>query len=751
MRQAVSESLERTGSNAPQEAKEQPKEEPRPAKPSPPPLDIKGPRQPFSPGAWYQSSKTASEAPQETKAPAPGEEEEYIIHETKFSLVETTEPRALRTNKTTSEPPEEQSYAARDEEDAELINIQLTNTPQPVEEPEEILSALPTEPPPFEDYESKPPEPAEGELISNIPKPLLLDDLKRADFTQRFYNFGRQGHTAAQPLSAGDWKQEAEQVLLWKALRLQEELKRLASQGGEAFTDEEIESLSRQEISNMDPQLIHAIAPLSPEGNDTRSLAVWLMDVFGLESYERNSFWSRCFPSRTWRNWFGTEVKYKTGFIYEPVSEALLLRKLQDVSDSQTFTTSNGDKVGKLTLNKRDDILKELRQMLDPEGGGAASIFANRHPQAGFATSEEVPKWISVGPGYQTGGSWEVSSRPVEISDRATFVVPCVYDPQADCPNFKAFLNETFEGAEDKQERIDALLEWIAAAIFGETTRRAKALYLYGYTATGKSVVCELVKLFFPNQHQSALGFDDLEDKVAVGELSQSRLNVMGEAAKSGAQKSFGSSTFKSAVSGDEIRCNVKFRPGFKFRPNTAFLYAANGRMPLNDCDDSIFRRLIIIHFENPVPVERQDPDLIEKFRSELSGILNLILEAAVAMMPRNNLLDPASSKALKRRWAGQVNSVKAFLDEECRFIPDLWTNKAKYSRKQKDFSTPISQLHRAYKNWCVVDGLKAVGIREFRNRLDGLGIKTKDLSDGTRVPILMLDPDKFREGLRLA
>jgi hypothetical protein len=46
---------------------------------------------------------------------------------------------------------------------------------------------------------------------------------------------------------------------------------------------------------------------------------------------------------------------------------------------------------------------------------------------------------------------------------------------------------------------------------------------------------------------------------------------------------------------------------------------------------------------------------------------------------------------------------------------------------------------------------LRAVGSREFRNRLDGLGIKTKELNDGTRVPVLMLDPDKFVEGLRLA
>jgi len=652
-------------------------------------------------------------------------------------------------------PPSPSKYSNISIPNDDGINIELTGLPRQTQEPEEILSALPVENAPVQDdsFTTSPPE-LVNELESGIPRPLLLDDLQQAEFVQRFYNFGRKGRSPADPLSIADWKKEAEQVLLWKAAKLDKELKQAATLYGETISDEEITRFAESQISEMDPQLVNAISPMSPDGKDTRSLAVWLMDVFGLESYERDTFWSRCFPSSRWRDGTrdGAAIKFKTGFIYEPVPDALLLRKLQDVTDTNTFTTSNGDKIGTLSLNKRDDIIKELRQMLNPAATATAGIFKSlTHDRRGFATSEEIPKWVSVGPGYKANALWEVQSRPVDIGDRATFAVPCAYDPDADCPNFKAFLDETFEGAEDKQERIDALLEWIAAAIFGETTRRAKALYLYGYTATGKSVMCELVKLFFPHQHQTALGFDDLEDKVARGELSQSRLNVMGEAANSGKQKAFGSSTFKSAVSGDEIRCDVKFRTGYSFRPSTAFLYAANGRLPLNDCDDSIFRRLIIIHFQNPVPVEKQDPDIIQRFKGELSGILNLILEAAVHMMPRKSLSDPPSSKLLKRRWAGQVNSVKAFLDEECEWVHDLWTNKTKYSRKKKDFSTPITELHRAYKNWCAIDGLKPVRSREFRNRLDGLGIKTKQMTDGTRVPVLLTDPDKFKEELRLA
>lgn len=635
------------------------------------------------------------------------------------------------------------------------INIELTGLPGPAPEPileesepePEEEPSLPSALPVVNDDFSSVPPGSVGELEDSLPPTLLLDDLKRAEFVQRLYNFARTTNLPSDPLSADEWRREAEDVLLYKATKIKEEIESL--RGNSGISDDELATIEDQALSNLDPNLAHAINPGQPERKHTKSLAEWLMRFYGLEVFERSQFWSRCFPSSRWVSWREQTTKYKTGFIYEPVPEALLLRKLQEVSEDESFITANGERVGNLSLNKRRDVIEELRHMLDPEGGATRSLF-EAGLWSGFATSEEIPKWVEVSPGYEASPRFTIQSRPVEISDKATFVVPCAYDPQADCPNFKRFLDQTFDGAEDKQERIDALLEWIAAAVFGETTRRAKALYLYGYTATGKSVVCELVKLLFPKKNQTALGFEDLENDVSRGELSQSRLNVMGEAAKSGRQKAFGSGIFKSAVSGDEIRCNVKFKKGYKFRPNTAFLFAANGRMPLNDCDDSIFRRLIIIHFQNPVPEADQDPNLINKFRGELSGILNMVLKAAQVMMPKNTLLDPPSSRALKRRWAGQTNSVKAFLDEECSWLPDLWTNKAKYSRKQKHYSTPISQLHRAYRNWCEIDGLKAVGSREFRNRLDGLGIKTKELSDGTRVPVLLDDPDRFTDDLRL-
>jgi hypothetical protein len=60
----------------------------------------------------------------------------------------------------------------------------------------------------------------------------------------------------------------------------------------------------------------------------------------------------------------------------------------------------------------------------------------------------------------------------------------------------------------------------------------------------------------------------------------------------------------------------------FSFKPYARLLFSCN-EIPRNygDRSEGFYRRLIIIRFENPVPPEKRDPNLIEKLASERDGI----------------------------------------------------------------------------------------------------------------------------------
>jgi len=521
------------------------------------------------------------------------------------------------------------------------------------------------------------------------------------------------------------WLEEAQDVLIWKADEIEKIL--LPFKGTDSY-DADLSAAMKV----LDPELTAAIDPPLTASSQSKAIAVAVKHKLGLETFEMGQFWSRVHPTKRWRAWRHSSHAYSTGFLYEPIPEAIIRRHLQVLSDGQ-HRTEEGKLIGTISTNKRTDIIKELADLLNPAGGNPA-FFSDDYatPKTGIATSEKYPRWINIEKGY--GGEFGVTSRFVDVADRARFALKCSYDPEAKCPVFEKFLEETFAGSPDKDEKIEALLEWIAAAVFGRTTKLGKGLYLYGDTSTGKSVVCDLVQALFPEENITSLSFRDLSERFGSAPLANSRLNVMTEASPSGLQKGLTSDVFKKAIVGEMMMSDVKNRDRIRFKPNCALIFAANGRLPLSDTDESIFRRLIVIQFENRVKEADQDVFLVEKLKKELSGILNLILRRGVKVFETDRIVEPSSSRHLKTRWLSQNNSVKAWLDDACSVVE--WKSIRHGSLKSK--STLISPLHRFYKNWCEVDGLRPVGSREFRNRLDGVGIVAKQKDDGTRVPVVV-------------
>jgi P4 family phage/plasmid primase-like protien len=69
---------------------------------------------------------------------------------------------------------------------------------------------------------------------------------------------------------------------------------------------------------------------------------------------------------------------------------------------------------------------------------------------------------------------------------------------------------------------------------------------------------------------------------------------------------------------------------------------------------------------------------------------------------------DPASVTASIRRWREDSDDVLRFLHDRCEFDPERWVSS--------------DALYRAFKDWAVTNGHKAVSSREFAKRLRGHG-----------------------------
>jgi putative DNA primase/helicase len=86
----------------------------------------------------------------------------------------------------------------------------------------------------------------------------------------------------------------------------------------------------------------------------------------------------------------------------------------------------------------------------------------------------------------------------------------------------------------------------------------------------------------------------------------------------------------KQMTGGDTLTARFLHAEWFEFKPEFKLWLATNHKPIVKDSTHSMWRRVRFIPFEVQILKTKQDKRLIEKLRSEYSGILNWIIEGAL-------------------------------------------------------------------------------------------------------------------------
>jgi P4 family phage/plasmid primase-like protien len=180
--------------------------------------------------------------------------------------------------------------------------------------------------------------------------------------------------------------------------------------------------------------------------------------------------------------------------------------------------------------------------------------------------------------------------------------LPYPYDPAADCPRWKAFLERNLEG---DAERIMLLQEWFGYCVTPDTSQQ-KFLLVEGEGANGKSVVCAA--------QEATLGSDNCSDvplelfghrfqlEATLGKLANiaSEVGELDKAAEG---------YLKSFTSGDPMQFERKHKPSFSATPTARLVLATNNRPRFSDKSTGVWRRMILMPFH--VKIEDDDPSRV--------------------------------------------------------------------------------------------------------------------------------------------
>lgn len=294
---------------------------------------------------------------------------------------------------------------------------------------------------------------------------------------------------------------------------------------------------------------------------------------------------------------------------------------------------------------------------------------------------------------------------------RLSKVANVVYDPNAMCEKYKAFMNDIMCGSQEKIRYLQVLLGY---AMRG-TNEREEAYVLYGKTTrNGKSTLLDTIKHLFGdygmNIQPESLAEQKKNGRSASGDIARlcgCRLLQMSEPPK---QMKLDVALLKTLTGRDKITARHLYKDEFEFSP-VFKLFINTNYLPVV-IDDTLFssERIKVITFDRHFEPEEQDTGLKDALKSpeSLSGILNWLLQGNRSYRNNPDAISPPD--AVRRA----TEEYRKHSDKLIQFLDD-------FSDEKPSGLYKCQQLYEAYLQWCkdnnyFTDGKQSF-LGEIRNK----------------------------------
>ena len=269
------------------------------------------------------------------------------------------------------------------------------------------------------------------------------------------------------------------------------------------------------------------------------------------------------------------------------------------------------------------------------------------------------------------------------------------YDPKAECPRFRQYLEEVIEPGQIP------LIQEMLGYFLVPVTRAQKCFVIVGEGAAGKSqLLLVLNEILLGRENVSNVSWQALNERFKTAELFGKLANIFADLPTKNIDDN---GIFKALVGEDYLTVEKKNKNPFSFQSTARLLFSCNN-IPRNygDRSEGFYRRLIIIRFDHAVPEEKRDPELLDKLRQEADGIFLFALEGLKRLIAnRFRFSETEANRAELQQYREESDSVLSFVKDCCETGGD-------------DFACGSTELFNAYKAYCTESGMKPYAQNKF-------------------------------------
>jgi P4 family phage/plasmid primase-like protien len=386
--------------------------------------------------------------------------------------------------------------------------------------------------------------------------------------------------------------------------------------------------------------------------------------------------------------WHDDYYKYN-GTHYEILNES-------DLKAEITLYLQRRSDVDQITTRRILDVLTNIKGIVHLPSTKAAPFWINNYSLAG-------EKWISFKNGLVNIDDL-LKGNTIKIAPHSNNLfclnsLPYDFESNAVCLVWEDFLKQALP---DESMR-DTLQEWFGYNLIVDTSFE-KFVILVGEGANGKTVICLVLKEVLGEYNCSAVPLESFNPirtfplAVTLGKLANI-VPEMGDIDKTG------EGVVKQFVSGEPINVERKHRDPFSMTPTARLTFSTNVLPRFSDRSDGLWRRLLLIQFNNQISDEsKQNKNLVNanwwRSSGEMPGIFNWALVGLKRLQARGHFIEPDLCKKAKAQFKMENNPARTFLIENCEALPG--------------YTVASNKLYRSYANQMHDGNHKPLAISQF-------------------------------------
>lgn len=289
------------------------------------------------------------------------------------------------------------------------------------------------------------------------------------------------------------------------------------------------------------------------------------------------------------------------------------------------------------------------------------------------------------------------SHRPDDYLTKTTAVVPA-----GKCPLWFEFLIRITSG--DRQ-LISFLQRMIGYTLTG-ITREHAVFFLYGTGANGKSVFVSTISGMLAEYARVAAMETFMASAVErhpteLAALQGARLVTAVETEDG---RRWAEAKLKALTGGEKIAARMMRQDYFEYTPQFKLVIAGNHKPGLRNVDEAIKRRLYLVPLTVTIPPAERDPELLERLKSQWSGILAWAVEGCLAWQ-REGLNPPRAVRSATVEYLENEDTVGRWLSERAVLGPQYFASS--------------TALYEDWKKWCEASGEFVGSQRLFSQKLE--------------------------------